>query len=106
MDVLENFSPNKPYKFCLYLASVILVSTLLTEPVGININSVRSACFGLIIVGLIAWTADNRAIDYYYQLEQDEYHDIEKIIEDYSKVKLVINGGYLFMAFLIMGSNF
>lgn len=105
MEILENFSLNNIYRYCIYLSSVILVSSLLTEPISINVNSLRSSCFKLIAIGLIAWFIDN----YYYNylLKQRQYYDDDDTYNEdsfikYDEFKLFLNFGYLIIGFLII----
>ena len=105
MEILENFSLNNIYRFCIYLSSVILVSSMLTEPIGINVNSLRSSCFKLIAIGLFAWVIDN----YYYNnlLEQNQYyddddeHNKDSFIK-YNNFKIGLNLVYLIIGLMII----
>jgi hypothetical protein len=90
MDILENFSLSKPYKFCIYLSSVVLVSSLLSEPSNIDIISLRKSCFWLIVIGLIAWIIENSCYD----------------IENYMTFKRILNSVYLFIGLLIVNYFF
>lgn len=107
MEMLENFSLNNPYRFCIYLSSIVLVSSLLTEPVSINVNSLRISCLELIAIGLFAWIFDNKY--YNYLLEQERHYDdetySEQLIIKYNNFKLVLNSLYLFVGLLIIKTS-
>ena len=98
MSVLENFSLSNPYRFCIYLSSVVLVSSLLSEPSNIDIVSLRKSCFWLIFIGLIAWIINNRC--YYHFLIENNSE------EEYATSKLILNSVYLIMGFLIVNLFF
>lgn len=105
MEVLDNFSLNKPYRFCIYLASIILVSSFLTEPPGINVSDLRSGCIWFIALGLVAWILEG--FSYMVYLE-----DLDCDIEDAAAVagsrfnlfKLIINIMCLFLGVMILAS--
>ena len=99
MDILENFSLSKPYRFCIYLSSVVLVSSLLSEPFNIDIVSLRKSCFWLIVIGLISWIIDNQ---YYTSFLIGNNYDEE----DYKTFKLILNVAYVFIGLLIVNYFF
>lgn len=99
MDILENFSLSKPYRFCIYLSSVVLVSSLLNEPFNIDIVSLRKSCFWLIVIGLISWIIDNQ---YYNSFLIGNNYDKE----DYKTFKLILNVAYIFIGLLIVNYFF
>ena len=98
MSILENFSLSKPYRFCIYLSSVILVSSLLNEPSNIDIVSLRKSCFWLIALGLISWIIDNQ---YYDSLPKENMY-IKDSIESYKTFKLILNSVFLFIGLVIV----
>jgi hypothetical protein len=103
MDVLENFSLSKPYRFCMYLSSVILVSTLLNEPPEIdNIASLRYSCMGFIILGIISWSAENTYYDYLWEKEYDEEMDERELGGKYNSFKLFLNVSYFIIGIFIL----
>ena len=104
MSILENFSLSKPYKFCIYLSSVVLVSSLLSEPSNIDIISLRKSCFWLIVFGLIAWIIDNQ----YYEslLKENTYIENSKSIEEYKTFKHILNIMYLLIGLVIVNLLF
>ena len=99
MGILENFSLSKPYRFCIYLSSVVLVSSLLSEPFNIDIVSLRKSCFWLIVIGLISWIIDNQ---YYNSFLIGNNYDEE----DYKTFKLILNVAYVFIGLLIVNYFF
>lgn len=102
VEILDNFSLSNPYRYCIYLSSVTLVSSLLTEPIGINIVSLRYACFWLVTSGLIAWIIENRYYEYLSELESNESIEVEHLAERYSHFKLNLNLIYLILGFFIV----
>lgn len=102
MEILENFSLSKPYRFCIYLSSVILVSSFLSVPSDINIVNLRKSCLWLIIIGLIAWTAENIYYDYLSELEYDREIDARERFGKYRMFKVILNVAYLIIGYLIL----
>lgn len=108
MDILENFSLTKPYRFCMYLSSVILVSSFVVQPLDIDVNHLRKACFSLIAWGIIFWIAENFCYYYLRILEDDDYMEIDhrSVIKRHMIINTGLNAIYLVIALLIVGSHF
>lgn len=58
MEVLHNFSLNRPYKFILYLSSIILVLSFITKPPDIDTTELRWTCVLITASGVVAWIVD------------------------------------------------
>lgn len=104
MELLENFSLSKPYRFCIYLSSVILVSSFITQPLDIDVNNLRKACISLIIWGVLFWIIENIYYDYLRALENDGYDDYEQILLIHRIFNAGLNGIYLFISLLVIGN--
>lgn len=105
MEILNKFSLNNPYRFCMYLSSLILVTSMFTEPVNIDVYLLRKLCFKLIVLGLIIWIIDN--LYYNYLLEQRQYSDDEYTYNEesnikYKNFKIGLNILYLFIGLLMI----
>jgi hypothetical protein len=56
--ILEKLSLNKPYKYVLYLAGIILVLATFVPTHGYDVRVIQSVSFKFIILGLIVWMID------------------------------------------------
>lgn len=54
MDI-HNFSPDQPYKYALYLASIVFVYSLGNSFFDVDINKIRATCVFIVLYGLVAW---------------------------------------------------
>lgn len=108
MSLLENFSLSKPYRFCIYLSSVILVSSFIAQPLDIDVNHLRKACFSLIKWGVVFWILENIYYDYLRTLKSKGHrrHDYEQYQSYHTIINAGLNGIYLVIALLIIGNNF
>lgn len=108
MDILENFSLSKPYKFCIYLSSVVLVSSFIAQPLDIDVNDLRKACFSLITWGVVFWILENIYYNYLQTLKSKDYrrYDYEQFRSYYTIINASLNGIYLFIALLVIGKYF
>ncbi|MDK2912506.1 MAG: hypothetical protein PWR29_1463 [Methanolobus sp.] len=109
MNILENFSLSRPYKFCIYLASIILVSSFITQPFDVDVNSLRKACFSLIAWGIVFWIVENIYYDHLEALDADEsvyiYEELQ-ILYNHKFINAFLNGLYLFIGLVIVGNHF
>ena len=108
MDILEIFSLSKPYKFCIYLSSIILVSSFITQPLDIDVYHLRKACFSLITWGVIFWIVENIYYNHLQTLKSKDYrsYDYEQFRSYYTIINAGLNGIYLFIALLVIGTHF
>lgn len=101
MEILQNFSLNQPYKFILYLSSIILVLSFVVKPSDIDINKLRIACFLITTCGVIVWKIDERYTN--EMIDKDERGAIYD--EDYVAYKRytdVLNFFYFIISFTII----
>ena len=102
MEILQNFALNRPYKLILYLSSIILVLSFITKPLDININELRSICFSITTVGIIAWM-----IDYIYtRTMNDKRYISDEDRNDYTRYIGALNIGYFIISLLIIDNAY